>query len=357
MVHLIEREGGGIGAGDAGQLVDGDEKGKQGDTAEGDGVAGGAERSAEGGLDAECVAEMASEFGERIALDAEGGELPEAGEESAGGAIYGMDEEGAAMRVEEDGGGEADSFGRALAAAGGDGIFQAERAGAAEAGDGTFGAGGIARSADGGAELHHGLVPGAGGARDEQMLGFGFELMPAGGLAEIAANGAETGENASDVAVENGERSAVGDAQNGGGGVAADAGESESGFLRSRKFTGVEADDFFCGAMEIARAGVVAEASPGFEDGRFGRTSEGANGGKPCEETLVIGEDGGDARLLQHDFGDPDAVGIAGSAPGESALVGVEPGEEAAAEGGELTGGRVRDQRRRSAERFRHAFF
>ena len=43
-------------------------------------------------------------------------------------------------------------------------------------------------------------------------------------------------------------------------------------------------------------------------------------------------EDGGDAGLLQHDFGDPDGVGIAGATPGEIAFVEVEPGEEVGAE-------------------------
>jgi len=97
--------------------------------------------------------------------------------------------------------------------------------------------------------------------------------------------------------------------------------------VRARKFTGVEADDFLCGTVEIARAGVVAEAGPGFEDGGFGRSGEGANGGKSGEETLVVGEDGGDAGLLEHDFRNPDAIGIAGGPPGERALVGMEPGE------------------------------
>ena len=257
------------------------------------------------------------------------------------------------MRVEENGGGQADIFGCTLAALGGDGILEAERTGTAEAGDGTFGAGGSAWRADSGAEFHHGLIPRAGGARDEQMLGFGIEMTPASGPADVAANGAETGENASDVAVEDSERSAVGDAENGGSGVAADAGESERGFLRSRKFTGVEADDFFCCAMEIARAGVIAEAGPGFEDGRFGSASESADGGKSGEETLVVGEDGGDAGLLEHDFRNPDAVGVAGGAPGESALVGVEPGEKTAAKGGEQTGGREAEGPRLLGRRFR----
>src|SRR5208282_5542698 len=45
---------------------------------------------------------------------------------------------------------------------------------------------------------------------------------------------------------------------------------------------------------------------------------------------MVIRQDSGDTRLLQHDFGDPDAVGIAARAPGKVAAVRAEPVEQAA---------------------------
>src|SRR5579863_583609 len=47
---------------------------------------------------------------------------------------------------------------------------------------------------------------------------------------------------------------------------------------------------------------------------------------------MVIGQDGSDARLLQHDLGDPDAIGVAAGAPREVAAVFAEPGEKAALE-------------------------
>ena len=140
MLNLIERQCRGIGAGDAGQLADGDEKREQRDAAEGDRVARGGKRHAESGLDAERVAEVAAEFGEGIALDAEGGELPHTGKEGLASAICGLDEEGAAMRVEKDGGSETNVFRWTLIALRWDGILKAEGASAAETSDGTFGA-------------------------------------------------------------------------------------------------------------------------------------------------------------------------------------------------------------------------
>ena len=50
--------------------------------------------------------------------------------------------------------------------------------------------------------------------------------------------------------------------------------------------------------------------------------------GKAVEKTIVVGNDGGDARLLQHHFGDPDAVGVAAGAPRKIAAMLSEPGEQ-----------------------------
>jgi len=43
---------------------------------------------------------------------------------------------------------------------------------------------------------------------------------------------------------------------------------------------------------------------------------------------MVVGENGGDPGLLAHEFGDGDAVGGGGSAPGKGALVVFEPAME-----------------------------
>lgn len=46
------------------------------------------------------------------------------------------------------------------------------------------------------------------------------------------------------------------------------------------------------------------------------------------EEAIVIGDSGSDAGLLQHNFGEPDTVGIFGAAPWEVSLELVKPGEK-----------------------------
>ena len=92
-------------------------------------------------------------------------------------------------------------------------------------------------------------------------------------------------------------------------------------------------DDLFCGGVEIARAAVIAEAGPEAQDFLLRRGGECVDRGKFFEEAVVVGEDGGDASLLQHDFGDPNAIGIAAGAPGKRAAMRAKPVEEASAEG------------------------
>ena len=88
------------------------------------------------------------------------------------------------------------------------------------------------------------------------------------------------------------------------------------------------------GPAEVSGAGVVAEAFPELEDVLEGCGGEGGGVRKTFEEAEKIGDDGVDAGLLEHDFGDPGRVGGAGfGAPGEGARIGGEPREEAVADG------------------------
>jgi hypothetical protein len=68
------------------------------------------------------------------------------------------------------------------------------------------------------------------------------------------------------------------------------------------------------------------------------------NVGKSLEEKPVMFKHGGDTRLLQHYFGNPNAVGVAGFAPREIAPIFVVPMEKYAAKctSGFANGGRDR---------------
>ncbi len=184
----------------------------------------------------------------------------------------------------------------------------------------------IAREADCGAEFHHGLIEISGARLGKQCLG----VLPGAGAGEIG--GVNAAKNALDVAVDDSDRLGESDAGNGRGGVTADPGKFEEGCGGLRELGVAVGGEFAGTTVQHAGAAVIAEAAPGGEDVIFGGCGEVFDAGESTEEDSVVLEDGGDAGLLKHDFREPDGVGIAGSAPGKVALVGVVPGEQGALE-------------------------
>jgi hypothetical protein len=222
-------------------------------------------------------------------------------------------------------------------------------AGAAEVHHGALEAEGLARKADGGAELHHGLVVVAGrvgaflafaGLGNEGLCGAGETGAGLGGA--IFREAEDTKEDALDVAVEDGDGFTEGDAGDGGRGVLANAGEGAEAVGGARELTEELALNELGGAVQEMCAAVVAEAGPEGEHVFFAGLGEGFERGEAAQELGVALDDGGDARLLEHDLGEPCGVGVADAAPGEIAGVLAIPGEEFAAEGLGLEGERGR---------------
>jgi hypothetical protein len=87
-------------------------------------------------------------------------------------------------------------------------------------------------------------------------------------------------------------------------------------------------DEYLRGLVHHPRAAVVAETAPGGQDVGFFRLGKGGYGGEQGEETRVVVEDRSDPGLLEHDLGDPDAVGVGALPPREITGVGVEPGQQ-----------------------------
>ena len=88
--------------------------------------------------------------------------------------------------------------------------------------------------------------------------------------------------------------------------------------------------------VEVAGAGVVAEARP-FDEHGFERCGgEIGDGGPEAQEPRIVLADRRDGGLLQHDLAEPDAIGIGAACrrpvgrrdpPGQIARVAVVPGE------------------------------
>lgn len=80
--------------------------------------------------------------------------------------------------------------------------------------------------------------------------------------------------------------------------------------------------------MKHSDPAVVAKARPESERLGEGGGREGGKGRELFDPAVVIGNDGCDLGLLQHDLGDPYPVGIVRMPPGEVAFVSGVPAED-----------------------------
>ena len=184
----------------------------------------------------------------------------------------------------------------------------------------------IYRKAYSRAELHHGLVEIAGIFGIEQSFGRAPAL--------CAVGCKHTPQDTLDVAIHYCGAFAEGDAGDGSGSVASDAGKRAEFPRSARKSVG--ACNQFCSGVQVASAAVISEAAPGGEHACQRRARQNANVRKALEKIEVAFADHRHTRLLQHDFGDPDLVSIALTAPGQPALMATVPSEQRAAKCGRV---------------------
>jgi len=160
---------------------------------------------------------------------------------------------------------------------------------------------------------------------------FGRELPEAGVgslFARVGGDAKYPRENAIDVAIEDRTRLIERDAGNRPRSVAADARKREHVVEIVWEAAVVPGDDLLRGFLQVADARVVAKAFPKFV--QFGRRGAGDrfNTGEFTHPTFPIRDDSFDLCLLEHNFGNPDGVGIAGATPGEVAGVTRKPGKQ-----------------------------
>ncbi len=84
--------------------------------------------------------------------------------------------------------------------------------------------------------------------------------------------------------------------------------------------------------VQVGRAPVVPESLPGLANLSGARPGEIVQGGEPREEAGEVLSDPSHLGLLQHHFRNENAIGVAGSAPGELAAFPAEPGQQTAPE-------------------------
>ena len=122
------------------------------------------------------------------------------------------------------------------------------------------------------------------------------------------------------------------DGRDRGGGIGADAGERAQRGLACREHAAVALDHGAGAGVQVAGAGVIAQPGPGLQDVAERRRRQRLEIGPARQEARIIGRDGLDRGLLQHDLGEPDPVRIGALAgrrpPRQFPAVAVVPGEE-----------------------------
>ena len=162
----------------------------------------------------------------------------------------------------------------------------------------------------------------------DELAGERPELRIRRAFARVLSDAEEAGQHSDDVAVENRARLVESDAANRPGGVPANAGKGEDVLESLWERSVVLAHDRFGRPLKIARPLVVAETFPEFQDVVGIGGSQRRDVRKCAHPTFPIWDDGFHLGLLEHDFRDPNGVGIARATPREVAGVFGEPGQK-----------------------------
>ena len=131
----------------------------------------------------------------------------------------------------------------------------------------------------------------------------------------IPLDGEKARDDAAGVRVEDRDVRPEGDRGDRPGRRSADPGERLERLHRARHLGAVAGDEDPGGPVKVPRAGIVPESLPRLQDGVQRRPGKGFHIGKFQEKTLVVGSDGFDPGLLEHDLRDPDPIRIPGLPP------------------------------------------
>ena len=142
-----------------------------------------------------------------------------------------------------------------------------------------------------------------------------------GGEHDIIKASQHARDDAQDISVNGRLGFSKGDRSDGACGIIADARKLAKirGFLR--EIAAVFCHDLYRGFFEIACAAVIAKRVPMLVELIVIDLGERFDVGKLREKSMVIGNDGFDARLLEHDLGDPNVIGGGLIAPWQGSLM------------------------------------
>ena len=123
-----------------------------------------------------------------------------------------------------------------------------------------------------------------------------------------------------------------GEGRDGVRGVFADTGQVSYLVQRFRESLAMSIYDELCGGVKISRASVVAETLPGAQNFAFRCSRETTEMRKAPKPLSIVRQNRRDLRLLEHEFGNEDAVRIARATPWKVAPIVAIPTQKPTAE-------------------------
>mmetsp|Transcript_26221 Transcript_26221/g.61907 ORF Transcript_26221/g.61907 Transcript_26221/m.61907 type:complete len:444 (-) Transcript_26221:6636-7967(-) len=176
---------------------------------------------------------------------------------------------------------------------------------------------GRARRADRRAKVHQTLGVAIHVPRGQQRRGVVPELPLRRAAGQVAVKGQRASEYPLHIAVEDGHALAEAEGRDGRGSRAADAGQGLQPGRGARETAAMQRGHGKRAGVQIARPAVVTQACPLGQHLIERRGSEVGNARPARQKALVVAQHGGHLGLLQHDLGQPDAIGVARVLPGQ----------------------------------------
>lgn len=156
------------------------------------------------------------------------------------------------------------------------------------------------------------------------------EPIDRGGFANIFRDVEVPTQHADHVAIHHGRPSTEANRCDGCRRVAADTRQRSKPFNRVGELSAVLVHNRRSSLVQIPGTAVVAQAGPDFQDIVDPSSRQDMHCRESSEEPLVVRQDRGHLRLLEHDFAKPNSVRVFGASPGKVATTPVVPRQQAA---------------------------
>jgi hypothetical protein len=137
-------------------------------------------------------------------------------------------------------------------------------------------------------------------------------------LRQIALEAQRAGEHPLDITVQDGGALAKAEGGDGRGRGRADAGQAGQRLAVGRESPAMLGHHGLCAAVQVARPAVIAQPAPQRQHLVQGCGRQGLHVRKALQEAAVVTQHGGHLGLLQHDLGQPHAVRVARTLPGQA---------------------------------------